>query len=228
MLTGKKKLSKKEIKEDKLVTAYYKFLGYFTENQKPLLIAAGVFVVLVAAIFLYKNHQKANDEKANIELSRIMPSYDAGSYLDAIEGKQGTKVIGLKKIVDEYGSTKNGEIAKIYLANSYFMLGKFDEALKTYKDFGGSSETFEAAAIAGEASCCEAKEEVEKAADLYKKAAFVSEANVLNSDYLLKAGVDYLKIGKKAEAKELFEKIRKDYNTSAAFRDVDRYYVQVM
>lgn len=227
MLTGKKKLSKKEIKEDKLVTAYYKFLGYFTENQKPLLIAAGVFVVLVAAIFLYKNHQKSNDEKASAELAKVMSVYDAGSYSDAIEGKKGTKVLGFKKIVDDYGSTKNGEIAKIYLANSFFYLGKFDEALKYYKDFSGSSETFEAAALAGQAACLEAKEDVEKAADLYKKAAFVSESNAQNAEYMLKAGIDYMKLGKKAEAKELFEKIRKDYNTSSAFRDVDRYFSQL-
>ena len=227
MLTGKKKLSKKEIKEDKLVTAYYKFLGYFTENQKPLLIAVGVFVVLVIAIVLYKNHQKANDEKANVEMARVMSLYDAGAYADAIDGKKGTNVIGYKKIVDEYGSTKNGEIAKIYLANSLFFLGKFDEAMKYYKDYSGSNEIFEAAALAGQAGCYEAKDETEKAADLYKKAAFVSESNSQNPEYMLKAGVDYLKIGKKAEAKELFEKIRKDFTQSAAFRDVDRYYQQV-
>ncbi len=227
MLTGKKKLSKKEIKEDKLVTAYYNFLGYFTENQKPLLIAAGVFVVLVAVIFLYKNHQNSNDEKANVEMARVMSLYDAGAYAEAIDGKKGTNVIGYRKIVDEYGSTKNGEIAKIYLANSLFYLGKFDEALKYYKDYSGSNEVFEAAALAGQASCLEAKNETENAADLYKKAAFVSETNSQNPEYMLKAGINYLKLGKKAEAKELFEKIRKDFAQSSAFRDVDRYYQQV-
>jgi len=227
MFTGNKKLSKKEIKEDKLVTAYYKFIGYFSQNQKPLLIAAGVFVVLVAAIFLYKSHQKANDEKAAYEMSKVMSLYDSGSYLDAIQGK-GAKIIGLKKIVDEYGSTKNGEIAKIYLANSYFYLGKTDEALKVYKDYGGSNEIFEASALAGQAGCLEAIDQNEQAADLYKKASAVSDANSLNSEYLLKAGIDYMKIGKKADAKELFEKIRKDYNTTAAFREVDRYYSQLL
>jgi len=227
MLTGKKKLSKKEIKEDKLVTAYYNFIGYFTENQKPLLIAAGVFVVLVAAIFVYKIHQNSNNEKAGIEMAKVMSLYDAGAYADAIDGKKGTNIPGYRKIVDEYGSTNNGEIAKIYLANSLFYLGKFDEALKYYKDFSGSNEIFEATALAGQAGCLESKDDNEKAADLYKKAAFVSETNSQNPEYMLKAGIDYLKVGKKAEAKELFEKIRKDFAQSTAFRDVDRYYQQV-
>jgi tetratricopeptide (TPR) repeat protein len=228
MSTDNKKLSKKEIKEDTLVTAYYKFIGYFSENQKPLLIAAGVFVVLVAAIFLYKSHQSANNELANVELSRVMNVYDAGVYPEAISGRRGTNVIGLQKIVDEYGSTKNGEIAKVYLANSYFMLGKFDLALKYYKDYSGSNDTFEATALAGQASCYEALNDNEKAADLYKKAASVSESNVLNPDYLLKAGIDYMQLGKKSDAKELFEKIKKDYSTSASFREVDRYLSQLL
>ena len=66
-----------------------------------------------------------------------MNLYDQGSYLEAIEGRPSQNIIGLKKIVEDYGSTENGETAKIYLANSYDMLGKPDEALKYYSDYDG-------------------------------------------------------------------------------------------
>ena len=38
-------------------------------------------------------------------------------------------------IVDEYGSTETGEMAKIMLANSYFNLRDFDKAEKYFKIF---------------------------------------------------------------------------------------------
>ncbi len=223
MLTKKKKLTKKEIKEDKLVTTYYKAYNYFNENKNRIGIYAGAVVALILAIYFYINYRAESNKEAGIHLAKIMSLYDAGSYLEAIEGIQGKNIIGLKKIVAEYGSTENGETAKIFLANSYVMLGKIEEAFKYYEDYGGKNEIFKATALAGEAGYYAYKQDYEKAADLYLKASRVSKDNVLNPDYMLKAAINYIEAGKKEEAKDLLEIIRKDYQTSTAFREVDKY-----
>jgi len=227
MLTKRKKLSKKEMKEDKLVTAYYKVYSYIEENKNRLVTYAGALVVIVIAVVFFINNRNKNNDEAGLQLARVMSSYDSGNYLEAIEGRAGTKLLGLKKIVDQYGSTENGEIAKIYLANSYEFLGKTDDAFKFYEGYSGSNKMFKATALAGEAGYESSKKNYEKAGDLYKKAGHVSNENVLNPEYLLHAGINYMKVGKNAEAKELFDKIKKDYNTSAAMREVERYAVQV-
>jgi tetratricopeptide (TPR) repeat protein len=227
MLTKRKKLSKKEIKEDKLVTFYYKAIAFIEENKNRVAMYAGILAVVILAIVLFMNNKKKNNEIAGTELARIMNVYDGGNYLEAIEGKAGSKLIGLKKLVASYGSTENGEIAKIYIANAYNNLGKLEDANKYYKDYSGSDKVFKATALAGQASYEAYKKNYEKAADLYKKAAFVSDGDVLNPEYLLHAGVNYIAAGKNSDAKELFDKIKKDYKTSTAFRDVDRYMVQV-
>jgi tetratricopeptide (TPR) repeat protein len=227
MLTKKKKLSKREIKEDKLVTTYYKAINYFQENKNRIGYYVGGLIVVIAVIYFYMNNKAENNLQAGIQLSRVMGLYDAGAYLEAIEGRQGTNVMGLKKIVSEYGSTENGETAKIYLANAYQMLGKLDEALKYYEDYDGSNKTFQATALSGEAGYYEYKKDYEKAADLYLRASRVAKANVLNPEYMLKAAVNFIDAGKKEEAKDLLEKIRKDYQTSTAFREVDKYLTLV-
>jgi tetratricopeptide (TPR) repeat protein len=227
MLTKKKKLSRKEIKEDKLVSTYYKAYGYFEENKSRILMYAGVLAAVALAVILYINNRNENNNIAGLQLSRVMNLYDSGSYLEAIEGRQGTDIIGLKKIVEEYGSTENGEIAKIYLANSYSFLGKLDDAVKYYEDYSGSNDILKATALSGEAGYYASKNEYEKAADLYRQASLVSEENVLNPEYMLQAGINYLKAGDTEKAKELFETIKKDYNTTAAFREVERYSAQV-
>jgi tetratricopeptide (TPR) repeat protein len=222
MLTKKKKLSRREIKEDKLVSTYYKAYGYFEENKNRILIYAAVAAVVIAVVYFYIQQKKESNEKAGLALSKIMPAYDNGSYLEAIEGKQGAYE-GLKKIVEEYGNSENGEIAKIYLANSYNMLGKTDEALKYYEDYGGSNELFKATALAGEASCYAVMKDYRKAAELYRDASKVSEGNILNPEYMLNAAINYINAGEKEEAKELLTSIKKDFATSPASREVDRY-----
>ena len=227
MLTKKKKLSKKEIKEDRLVTTYYKAYNYFNENKNRIGMYAGGLLVVIAAIYFYMNSKAESNEQAGLQLSRVMGLYDAGSYLEAIEGRQGTNIVGLKKIVSEYGSTENGETAKIFLANSYQMLGNVEEAYKYYEDYGGSNKIFKATALSGEAGYYANKKEYEKAADLFLSASRVAKENVLNPDYMLKAAVNFIDAGKKDDAKELLETIRKDYQTSTAFREVDKYLTLV-
>ena len=227
MLTRKKKLSKKEIKEDKLVSFLYNIENFYNENRSKIIMYGGILVVAIAIGYFYMNQQKAENQKAGLELSRVMQIFDSGSYLEAIEGRQGTDIIGLKRIVEEYGNTENGETAKIYLANAYAYLGNYDEAMKYYEDYSGSIDIFKATALAGKAGYYASKNEYQKAADLYKEAASVEKINAQNPDYLLNAAINYYNAGNNEEAKVLLEKIKEDYATSEATKQVDRYLALV-
>lgn len=222
MLQKKKKLSKKEIKKDSLLELYESSIEFFEKYKSKIMLYAGVLVVAVAAVYFYLNQKSQTNEKAGLELSRIMSIYDQGSYLEAIEGKQGTNVIGLKNLVNEYDGTENGETAKIYLANSYAFLGNYEDAFKYYSDYNGSIDYFKATALAGEAGYYANKNEFQKAADLFLKASKKSDVNSQNPDYLLNAGINYLKAGDKEDAKIVFSKIKDDYATSLAFSTTSR------
>jgi tetratricopeptide (TPR) repeat protein len=227
MLGKKKKLTKKEIKEDKLVKFVYQAENFFEKYKSKVLTYGIAVVAIAAAVYFYLNQNAVDNDKASTELSRVMTLYDQGAYLEAIEGRQGTNIIGLKKIVDEYGSTENGEAAKIYLANCYSFLGKQEDALGYYEDYGGNIDYFKAAALAGRAGYYESKGDYEKAANLYSEASTLSEINAQNADYLLKSGICYIKTGDIEEAKIMFDKIKEDYPTSLANREADKYKSQV-
>jgi TolA-binding protein len=227
VLEKRKRISKKEIKQDTLVTSYYKAYNFFLENQVRIIIGVGVIALVVVAVILYSN-KKSNDSIAAAGLlAKVMPMYDAGQYQQAIDGQKSTNTIGLKEIVDKYGSSESGETAKIFLANSYYNTGKFEEAYKTYDDYSGSNPLFEATALSGKAAYNEGKKDFEKAADLYQDAAKLTVANPSNAEYLMKAGINLMKVGKKEEAKKLFESIKEEYKTSSAAQEVDKYLVQI-
>lgn len=227
MLTKRKKLTKKEIKEDKLVEFYYKTQNYIQQNTNKVLIYAGSLLVVIVAVIMFINFRNTKNEEAGLLLSRVMELYDQGAYLEAIEGKQGSDIVGLKKIVEDYGSTENGETAKIYLANSYAFLGQYEKALEYYEDYGGSNEIYKAAALAGQAGYYASRNEYKKAAELFEKAANVTETNPSRPEYLLRAGINFMKAGQKDEAKALFQIVRDNYKTSLAFPQVDRYFTEL-
>lgn len=227
MLTKQKKLSRKEIKEDKLIEFYYKSQSFFEENKNRIFTYLGALALVVVAVILFMNYRSGQNDEAAGHLSKVMDMYDMGDYLGAIEGKKDVKMLGLKDIVAEYGSTENGETAKIYLANSYANLGKPDEALKYYEDYSGDIDLYIAASLAGQAGYYAAKEEYEKAADLYMKASKVSKTDVMNSNYMFQAAVNYFDAGDKGQAKSLLQTIKEDYKTSAVYSQVDKYLTQL-
>ncbi len=227
MLERRKKISKKQIKEDKLVTTYYQVQNFILANQARLLIGIAAIALVVVAIVLFANKRASDNQNAAGLLAKVIPLYESGSFKEAVEGQPQTNTVGLKKIVGDFGGTESGNTAKILLGNAYILLNNNDDAYKAFDDYSGSNPLLKATALAGKAGCLEIRKEFEKAADLYRDASKISKINPANAEYLLKAGIDYLNIGKKDEAKSVFEIIKKDYKTSSTFYDVDRYMLQV-
>lgn len=227
MLERKKKITKKEMKEDTLVTVYYTVKNFILEYQGKLLIGVAAVALVVVAGILFANKSMNDNKKAAGLLAKVIPLYESTAFKEAVDGQPSSNTIGLKKIVSDYGNSENGETAKIYLGNAYLMLGKFDDAYKVFDDYSGSNPLFKATALAGRAGILEMRKEFERAADLYNEAAKISKINPANAEYLLRAGIIKLNSGKKEEAKINFEMIKKDYKNSTAFSEVDKYLIQI-
>ncbi|MBI3586269.1 MAG: tetratricopeptide repeat protein [Ignavibacteriales bacterium] len=222
MLKPKKKISKKEMKEDKLVTTYFEATSWYENNKK---IVNGVFtglIIVAVLIVVVTNNMRSNNEKATTELGKVLRYYDEGKYDIAISGDLQENIRGLQSIVDDYGSTKSGELAKLYLANAYYAKNNYDKALQYYSDSSIKDDMLSASASAGVAACYEAKGEYEKAAVYYEKAAFKNGKDVLAAENLHHAAYNYSAAGKKEKAVELYKKLKKDYPTSTYAREIDR------
>jgi TolA-binding protein len=227
VLERRKKISKKQIKEDKLVTTYYQAVSFYQKYQVKILIAVGAVALVVVAIILFSN-KKTNDNKTAAGLlTKVMPLYDASSFKEAIEGQKAQNITGLKDIVDKYGSTEQGETAKILLANSYMIMGNLESAYEMYNDYSGSNGLYKAAALAGKADYYETKKEYEKAADLFRDASKIEKTNPANAEFIFKAGIDYFKAGNKDDAKTMFTTIKKEYKNSQFILELDRYLIQI-
>lgn len=227
MLKPKKKLSKREMKQDTLVTSYIKVTGFYDQYKKHISIGiTAVAVVIIATVIFLKNRAE-NNELATTQLSAIHQLYDNGQYQVAIDGAVERNLVGLKAIVEKYGSTASGDLARFYLADSYYQLGKFSEALEAFKDCSPSNALLKASRYAGIGACYEALGNYKDAADNFESAAGKDATDGAIAEHLNDAARTYALAGDKSRALELLKRIKKNYPTTTAGREADRFITQL-
>ncbi len=226
MLKPRKRITKKELKQDKLVTTYFNVVEYLKNNRRIVSGTITGVVIAVIAVVIFMNNRRSNNTNAAAELSGTLNLFDGGAYQVAINGDPTRNITGLKSIVENYGSSESGEQAKIYLADSYYYLGDYDNAMKYFKDYDGNDKFLQASAYAGEAEVYEARGNFEKAAEYYDRAASRDSKNFLTPQYLVGAARNYIKIGKKDRAVELLKRVQKNFANSPYAGNVDFYMAE--
>ncbi|NQT27953.1 tetratricopeptide repeat protein [candidate division KSB1 bacterium] len=202
MLQPRKRMTKREIKEDPLVTAYAKTQKWIQLYQKYINIALiAVLAVVVIGVFMGRSKNQA-ELSAEGQMGVIEQYYYYRQFDRAIEG--------LERIVDSYAGTKSAGRACIFLANSYFENGDYQSAetyYNMYVDDYNHVDLFSAASLTGIAACMENRMEWLSAAQHYEQAGI--QYNKLSSaPFNLKSAARcYVKAGEPEKAKLAYESV---------------------
>lgn len=222
MLKPRKRLTKRQIKEDKLVTYYFKISDYIKQNSR-LLSSTGIgLAVVVLVVFLYTKNQQNKEQKAAVELAKARIEYLNNNY-DAAIGL-------LQNLVDNYGGTSRAKVGTYYLASAYFNLKKFDEAegfYRRYLDEDGD-EILEAAALAGIAACLEEKENFAKAAETYQEVATKYSDSFLAPQSLYNAARCFDLAGNNEEASNVLTILIEKYPKSGIKNDAEIFLAELI
>ncbi|MBS1536745.1 MAG: tetratricopeptide repeat protein [Bacteroidetes bacterium] len=195
------------------------------KNLKQILIIIGIVVIAIIGMVIYNKSNESKELEASVALSRVMTYYENGDYDKALSGDKnklvrGNAVIGLKEIVDQYGSTENGEVAAIYAGNALVAKKDYVTAADYFrKGLGSESVDVVISSNAGLAICEESKNENSASAEHFEKAANLSKQPSLQAKYYLYAAMNFEKIGNKEKAEKLYREIIKlniaEYETEA-------------
>lgn len=179
-------------------------------EKKQLLVGLVLVIALLAGgTFFWMQKTKADEQKASLALSK------AAVWIQTGDAEKATR--SLKEIVDSYGSTPSGNMARLYLATIDYNLNRPDEALTLYRAFSSGNRDLQASALAGAASCNVQKKAFAAAAEDFEKASEKAENEALKAIYLNKAAESDLSAGKTDQAVKLLDKIVKSWpGTSAA------------
>jgi TolA-binding protein len=226
MLQPKKKISRREMKEDALITTYVKATTFYEQNKKNIGFGLLIAAALVIGSIVYFNKRTVENEKATTDLGKLLQYYDNGQFQIAIEGIPERTVTGLKSIVENYGGTQAGNLARFYLANSYYHVGKIDDAMKQFEDFSPATQLLTVARFSGLGACFETKGQYKDAAEYFEKAATKYAQDINAAENLNSAGRNFGLAGQKQKALDIYKLLKKSYPTTTFAREADRYIAQ--
>ena len=134
--------------------------------------------------------------------------------------------VGFLDVVEQYGSTPSGNLAKHYAGICYLRLGDLENAekylsmYKAVKELPGEIVNAQNLGLRGDIAV--EKGEYEAAVALYKKAVAAS-ANIYTAPlYLYKQVLAYAALGNKAEATKCLETLQADYASSTEAREAEK------
>ena len=217
-----KRITKKQMKEDKLVTSAFKTSEYIQKNPKPFIIGgAAVSIVFIAVILFMWNADKKNLE-AERYLVRAQIANDSGLLNDAI--------IDLKTVIDNYSNTQSAGQACFLLANIFFENKNYEEALRYFKKMvsdypqdnmkaGGSA--------AGAAACHEELGDRGEAGRYYQMAANINPVEMWAPGYLLEAGRNFTVAGDLELARSAYNEIINSFNNSREINAAKRSLAEI-
>ena len=225
VLDTKNKPERKQHRQDRLVTIYAKAWQFFDENAGLVygILAGLVALVLGIAGYIYYQNQQA--QEAAQALAPVQTTYATGNYKAALGTGEGQA--GLLEVIEDYGSTPAGNLARLLAADAYFNLEQYDRALEMLEDYEAESNLYGASARALEAAIYENRGEFETAAEHYREAAELYPTEQSAPQYLIDAGRNFETTGNYDAALEAYRRIEEEYPDADAVSEVPRYIARV-
>jgi len=213
MQGARRKITKKELKEDQLVTAYYKARAYLDKNGRSVAIAAGAVLVLGVLIGFIINSKIEANITAGYEL------YKADVLLERAE--YGAAISKLHDLIETYPGTVNAAQALVSLADAHFTQGNFDStafyAEEYVKKHTGKDVILSCSAYALLASALEEMGDPILAGETFIEAANRYPESYTRPIYLIDAGRCYNIAGDDEKARELYLMVLEEYPGSEVF-----------
>ena len=195
---------------------------YIEQNKKKLTIIAAAVIVVALAIWAYVALvAQPRQVRAAEDMFAAEQWFNEGNFEQALNGND--QYLGFADIIDEYGCTKSGNLAKYYAGICQLNLGKYDEAIDLLKSYKGKDAFTgaEALMLIGDAYA-----ELENASDAvkyYEKAAAKADNFVVSPVALWKAGMMHIALGNNDAAVKAFQQIKDKYPESPEYAEADKY-----
>ena len=210
-----------------VVEAVSKTEQFFQENGKKVIIAVAAIVVVAVAGYLFKH--LVIDANADKAAELIVDAQDRfavenADYALALNGDENGA--GFLTVIEQYGSTPAGNLAKHYAGICYLKSGDLESALDYLKQFspvkGLPGQIVNAQNIGLQGDIAVEKGDYEAAVKLFEKATKSSDNLYTTPLYLRKMGLALKALGRNAEATAAFEKILAAYPASVDAREAEK------
>ena len=195
---------------------------YIEKNKKMIITVVCAVVVVALAIWAYFGlYANPRQVRAAEEIFAAEQWFNESDYVKALDGDE--DYLGFAQIIDQYGSTKSGNLAKYYAGICQINLGNYEAAIKYLKGYKGHDIFTEAEAemLIGDAYV--ELDNWQEAVSYYEKAARANDNFVTAPAALWKAAMAYKHLGNSEKALKCLKTIKENYPESTEWSEVDKY-----
>lgn len=195
---------------------------YIERNKKKLTIGAGIVIGIALAIWAYVALvAQPRQVRAAESMYAAEQWFNEGDFEKALAGND--EFLGFTDIIDQYGCTRSGNLARYYAGICQLQLGKYAEAVDLLKSYKGKDVFTNAEALMLIGDAYAEQEQAAEAAKYYQKAADKANNFVISPIALWKVGMMQLQLGNNEAAVKAFQQIKERYPESPEFAEVDKY-----
>jgi tetratricopeptide (TPR) repeat protein len=216
MLRPRKKISRREIKEDKLVTIYIKVQKFIKRYNRQINFTTMGLLVIIVIVFFVARSKKGAESTAEGKLALVEQFYYAKNY-DQCMGE-------FENIIATYPGTRAAGITVFFMANIHYKQGNYNEAQRYYElyitDYS-DIDIFTASSLVGIAACLENRNDFESAGEYYERAAKKYKDAFTTPFYLKNAARCYIMAAKPEKGKTIYQTILDQYPDFGLAREVE-------
>jgi len=151
--------------------------------------------------------------------------FEQDSFRLALEGDGAN--YGFLDIIDEYGMTKSGNLARLYTGICYYKMGQYEDAIEYLKKFDSNDVLYATMALGAIGDSYVELDDLEEAASFYVKASQRKKNEITTPVYAKKAGLVYEELKEFRKALECYETIQQEYPQSDEGRDIEQLIAAV-
>jgi predicted negative regulator of RcsB-dependent stress response len=197
------------------------------ESKKNIINYALIgLVALIGGFFAYNYFIKGPKEiKAadNLAMASTFMLMDSTAWMVNGNGSY----MGAKKVADQFGGTKAGNMACYMAGMGSLKMGNAKDAIKYLEQFNGEGTLLETIATGNLGDAYWDNNQEDKALSCYEKAGADEDNFQYAPIYLQRAGLIYEKQGKTKEAIAAYSKIKQNFGNSSIARDIDKYLAKL-
>lgn len=205
----------------------HRFHDFMAEKGKYIYGVLGGIALIAVAFVAYKFMWAGpNEQKAAEKIFKAEQMLAKDSFEVAVQGRPGA-FSGFADIVDNYGSTSSGNLAKYYIGVAALQKGNYDQAIEFLESYSPSGKILPAMTKGALGDAYSEKGDMEKALSYYESAANANDNQFTAPYYLWKAGMLAEHLKKLDEAKEYFERIKSEYPRTEQGMEIEMHLARV-
>lgn len=219
-MATKEKDTNKELEVEVIVSRSEQFI----ENHSKKLIYGIIAIALVVAAVLGFNHGylMPKEKKASAAIFKGEQYFAKDSFNLALNGN-GADYEGFEAIIDNFGGTAPGNLAKAYAGICYFKMGDTEKALEKLKSFSANDKMASPAIEGLIGDCYVNMGNTKEGIRYFEKAAKSADNEVISPVYLKKAGIAHESLKQYNDAVKAYTTIKEKYYNSMEASDIDKY-----